>query len=415
MLATSVDQALASFEAASQDFLTRYVVNGSPGGAGWAEWQALLITSVHELWLATGDLSLFRAQRAQLEAYLERPLFADAGAGLWTCDAAPHSWSCQQPEVDWPPAMRDGFVSVPANTVVNAHYVGALREFADLAEAAGEAGAAAAARANATVLAAAMRRALFNASAGAFVDGAGTPHAAVHSSAYALARGVADGDDAVGAALWATLLARLDPAGGIPVGPYPGLFYGIALARNTSDHGRALVGRFLTNNGTNSWANQLRQGATTTMESWTIAEKANLTFSHPWMAFLLQLVLRWVLGVRAAAAGVSAVLIAPQPGPLTHARGVVPTPRGAVAVSLAQTLGAADGLPTAFALNVTVPGAVAATVCLPAPACGGAAGARVLVDGAAVTAAASPAAADFACVALGAGAHQLRCPAAAAE
>ena len=237
-----------------------------------------IIASVHEGWLSTGDLSLFQAQRAQLARYLEPELFANATTGLWTCDAA-HSWACQQPEVDWPPAMRDGFVAVPANTVVNAHYVAARRHFGDLLEAAGDAAGAAAARAAADALAAAMRRQLFNATSGLFEDGLGAGHAAVHAQAYALGCGVADGDAAVGDALWRALLARLDPAAGVPVGPYPGLFLGNALGRNASDHGRALVDRLLTNNGTNSWLNQLRQGATTTMESWTVEEKANLTWS----------------------------------------------------------------------------------------------------------------------------------------
>ena len=174
--------------------------------------------------------------------------------------------------------MRDGFVFVPANTVVNAHYVGALQRYADLVEAAGDAAAAAAARANATALAAAARAQLWNASAGAFVDGLGTTHAAIHSTAYAVARGVADGDAAVGAAAFATLVGRLAGGGGIPVGPYPGMHYAEALFRNTSDHGRAGVAAFLLANGTNGWLGQLRQGATTTMESWTVAEKSNLTW-----------------------------------------------------------------------------------------------------------------------------------------
>jgi hypothetical protein len=403
MLATNANIFASAYESASQDFLTRYVVNGSPGGAGWAEWQALLIASVHEGWLATGDLSLFVEQRAQLERYLEPELFSGA-TGLWTCSTK-HSWSCQQPEVDWPSGMRDGFVFVPSNTVVNAHYVSAFNRFGDLLEAAGDAAGAAAARAKAAALAAAMRRLLFNASSGAFVDGLGTGHSAIHSSAYALGCGVADGDDAVGAALWATLLSRLDAVSGIPVGPYPGLFFGTALARNTSDHGRALVSRFLGSNGTNSWLNQIRQGATTTMESWTVAEKGNLTWSHPWMAFALQLIIRWLLGVRALAAGFARVLIQPQLGGLAWARGVVPTARGAVTVSAAQTLDAAQ-LPTSFELNLTVPGAVNATACLPLPACG--AGAVVRVDGAAVQGAVQG---DYACVELFAGAHSLACPA----
>jgi hypothetical protein len=301
--------------------------------------------------------------------------------------------------------MRDGFVFVPSNTVVNAHYVSAFNRFGDLAEAAGDAAGAAAARAKAAALAAAMRRLLFNASSGAFDDGLGAGHSAIHSSAYALGCGVADGDDAVGAALWATLLSRLDPVSGIPVGPYPGLFFGTALARNTSDHGRALVSRFLGSNGTNSWLNQIRQGATTTMESWTVAEKGNLTWSHPWMAFALQLIIRWLLGVRALAAGFARVLVQPQLGGLAWARGAVPTARGAVTVSAAQTLDAAQ-LPTSFELNLTVPGAVNATACLPLPACG--AGAVVRVDSVAVQGVLSG---DYACVELFAGAHSLACPA----
>jgi hypothetical protein len=405
-LATNVNQAYSSFEAASQDYLTRYIVNGSPGGAGWAEWQALLISSTYENFLATGDLSLFLAQRAQFDAYLEPELFLNASAGgLWTCPGGPGKgpWSCAQPEVDWPSGMRDGFVFVPTNTVVNAHYVGALSEFASLAEAAGDAAAAAAARAKSAALAAAMRRSLFDASVGAFVDGLGTAHAAIHSSAYALARGVADGDDAVGSALWALLLERLSPTGGVPVGPYPALFYARALGRNSSDHGRALVSLFLVNNGTNSYLNQLRQGATTTMESWTVAEKANLTWSHPWMAFALQIILQFVIGVRALTPGFDRVLVRPQPGPLAWARGAVPTGRGAVAVSVAQTLGA-DQLPTSFAMNLTVPGAVSAHACLPLPACG--AGALVLVDGASVQGVVEG---DYACVDLASGPHALAC------
>ena len=301
--------------------------------------------------------------------------------------------------------MRDGFVFVPANTVVNAHYVGALREFGDLAEAVGDAAGAAAARANATALAAAMRARLFNASAGAFVDGLGTAHAAVHSTAYALARGVAGDDGGVAAAAWAALVARLraEASVGIPVGPYPGLFYGEALFANTSDHGRAAVADFLLNNKTNGWLAQLRAGATTTMESWAVAEKANLTWSHPWMAFALQLIARWLLGVRALAPGYARVLVMPQAGALARVSGAVPTVRGAITLAYAQSVGA-DGLPTAVAMNVTIPGAVSGRVCVAAGACSGG---RVGVDGGVVT---GEAEGDYWCVEVGAGAHAVVCP-----
>ena len=126
--------------------------------------------------------------------------------------------------------------------------------------------------------------------------------------------------------------------------------------------------------------------------------------SHPWMAFALQLITRWLLGVRALVPGFARLIIQPQPGPLTWAQGTVPTLRGPVTVALRQALGP-DGLASSFALNATVPGAVNATVCLPLSACGGAV---VRVDGVAVDAAILG---DYACVvSVLAGPHQFVCP-----
>lgn len=121
------------------------------------------------------------------------------------------------------------------------------------------------------------------------------------------------------------------------------------------------------------------------------------------MAFPLSLITRWLLGVRPLAAGYARVLIQPQPGTLTRAGGAVPTPRGPVAVAVAQVLGP-NGLPTAFALNLTLPGGVGGTACLALPAC---AGGNVVVDGVGVVGAVSG---DYACVQLGEGAHKLTCP-----
>jgi hypothetical protein len=61
-LATNAGVAAAAFEAASQEFLNAYMINMSPApaGAGWAEWQALLICGVREAWLASGDLQPVR-------------------------------------------------------------------------------------------------------------------------------------------------------------------------------------------------------------------------------------------------------------------------------------------------------------------------------------------------------------------
>lgn len=402
VLATNLQQAAASFESASQAFTTDYILNGSPGGAGWAEWQSLLISSVWALWQATGSLAQYRLHAPLLRRYLELELVGPNS--LWTCNAG-DSWQCNQPEVDWPTSMRDGFVFRPTNTVVNAHLVGALYQYADLADADGDAASATLARATAVNISTAMVKHLFNVSTGAFMDGLETTHAAIHSSAYSLARGVVDAEPAAGAALWQQLLARLDPVSGIPVGPYPGMFYGEALFRNTTDHGRVAVQNFLLNNGTNSWLNQLRQGATTTMEAWTPREKPNLTWSHPWMAFPLELIARWLLGVRPVTPGYATLLVQPQPGPLEWVYGTVPTPKGPVTLSLAQNLDSVSMLAKSFHLNVSVPGATLARVCLPLSACP-----KLLVelDGASAVGTQHG---DYACLdAIPAGPHRLVCP-----
>jgi hypothetical protein len=83
----------------------------------------------------TGGGGLAARKFELLTEYLERGLF-DGEGGLWQCNPE-GDWACKQPEVDWPSSQRDGFVFVPVNTVVNAHYVGALREYGELAGAPG--------------------------------------------------------------------------------------------------------------------------------------------------------------------------------------------------------------------------------------------------------------------------------------
>lgn len=80
----------------------------------------------------------------------------------------------------------------------------------------------------------------------------------------------------------------------------------------------------------------------------------------------------------------------------------MPTLRGPISLSLAQAL---DGqlLPTAFAMNFTLPGGVRGTACAPLPAC---AGGSVVVDGARMAGTVSG---DYACAQVGEGVHQLSC------
>lgn len=61
-------------------------------------------------------------------------------------------------------------------------------------------------------------------------------------------------------------------------------------------HNRLRLSTHLRSNGTNSWRNMIRQGATTTMEAWTEDEKPNLTYSHAWGATPADVIPRYLVG-----------------------------------------------------------------------------------------------------------------------
>lgn len=66
---------------------------------------------------------------------------------------------------------------------------------------------------------------------------------------------------------------------GMPCGVYVSQFALQALYKNAADHGQAAL-ELLTSTAKNSWLNMIKQGATASMEAWTIDEKPNLTWRY---------------------------------------------------------------------------------------------------------------------------------------
>jgi len=377
-----------------------YAINSAPNGFGWAEWPALAVYEVYLIFLHTGDLTLFAEHYDALLPFTLSPLIDDA-TGLWTCPPNSTALDCNNPEVDWPPTARDGFVFTPTNTVVNAIAAAAMDAFAAMALAlGGHEGDAAALAARAAAVRAAVNAASWDPATGVYFDGVTTRHAAWHSTVFALGFGVPTA--ATAPAVAAALVRRL-PSGDanvtscFPSSVWPTQWALEGLFSVADDHGRRALGA-LTCAEENGWLGLLAQGATQTPEAWSPAVKGNLEWGMTWSAAPGNAVPRHVLGVQPAAPGFARVRVRPQPGPLTLVAGVVPTLRGAVGVRFAQTLdggggggGGGGGAVTAARLELALPGNTPATACLPAAAC--AAGVRV--DG-------KPAAAtsdgDYACV-----------------
>lgn len=88
-----------SAEWALQPLVIDYIINNRPsGGLGWAEWPALLVREVYEIYEHSGDLRVFAEHYDDLLPYTLAPLI-DPATGLWTCPAGSAVLNCNQPEV----------------------------------------------------------------------------------------------------------------------------------------------------------------------------------------------------------------------------------------------------------------------------------------------------------------------------
>ena len=204
-----------------------------------------------------------------------------------------------------------------------------------------------------------------------FLDGAGADHAAIASQylgwgAAAPATPTADDLDAfLDAVENATFARGAEPAYSC-MGAYWVLraLYAAAL-RNGGDRGYRVAARRAAGVASRvlvadeTWQLMLAAGATATMEVWTVADKGNPTWSHPWCSAPAVAVPKWLGGVGPAEGEPKRVLVRPQPGALPSFNLTAPTAAGPVTVTLAQ--GA-----TAVNLTVVVPrGAAGARVCVP--------------------------------------------------
>jgi hypothetical protein len=63
----------------------------------------------------------------------------------------------------------------------------------------------------------------------------------------------------------------------------------------------------------NTWRLMINAGATTTMEVWTVSDKPNLSWSHPWCSAPANAIPRYLMGILPIAQGWSRAAVRPQP------------------------------------------------------------------------------------------------------
>ena len=224
--------------------------------------------------------------------------------------------------VDWPMGERDDFVFEPVNAVVNAFHVRNLVQMSELAAALGKTEDVAFFASHAEAVKTSFNQVFFDAGSGLYVDGEGTRHTSLHANAAALAMGLVPDEQK-------TKIADYLVKRGMACSVYFAQYLLEALFEG--GRGDAAI-RLMMAKGERSWVGMLDQGSTIAMEAWSLKAKPNQDWNHAWGTAALNVMTRYVLGVRPTKPGFVAFKKTPFLGPLQFVEGVVPTVRGPVRV-----------------------------------------------------------------------------------
>ena len=263
--------------------------------------------------------------------------------------------------VDWPqsgivgegksePGEADGYVFKEVNTVVNAYHYRALTLLGQISTVLGHNDDATRYHNDAARLLKNFNAALYDSQAGAYRDGIGTDHHALHASMMPLAFGMVEARNQ-------PAVLRFIRSRGMACSVFGAQFLLDGLY-SASDASYAL--QLLASDAERSWYNMIRVGSTITLEAWDDKYKPNEDWNHAWGAAPANLIVRRLMGIEPIEAGFGRMQIKPQPDTLTHAELTLPTIRGTVEVAF-------DNHPQRFAMSVSLPAGTTADILLPLP------------------------------------------------
>ncbi|OZG58114.1 Bacterial alpha-L-rhamnosidase [Bifidobacterium tissieri] len=348
--------------------LAEYSVDWLIANRTWpTEWPLYLILAAHDAWMRTGSMRQIATHYDQLVALLPLGHF-DEESGLIVKDPGESSVT-DGDLIDWPPVERDGFEFGRVNTVINALSSQTFADMADIARALGRGEDADRFRHIADRMRAAIHDRLYDAEAGAYIDGLTDGadgerigHHSLHASAFALAFAQVPRDRiaAVGAFLRGKGMACSVYAASV----YLTGLYQVGLGADAN----ALIAA---HDGLRTWMNMIDKGAGATMEAWDVELKPNTTYSHPWAASPAFLLPEGLLGIRPTSPGYATFTVKPQlgepgkRGSVDQARAVVPTVRGPIVVDAARV--ALDDAGVRYGLRVDIDVPAHATAYLKSP------------------------------------------------
>ncbi len=337
--------------------IARYSAANMLHHGSWpTEWISHCLLMAWADYLHTGDASFLERHYETLKPKTMTALAREDGlistrTGLQTREFLASIHAPQLRDiVDWPTHMADGFDFRDYNSVVNAFHYRSLVVMAKIAAALGREDDRAFYSARAEKVRDSFQSAFFDSAAGLYRDGIGSDHHSFHANLFALAF------DLVPAPQRPAILAWLKSRG-MACGVYPAHYVLETFYDNDeADHALGL----LTSGSDRGWLNMLRMGSTVTTEAWDMKYKNNISWSHAWSSSPAHIIPRKLMGIEPSEPGFGRVTVRPRLGSLENASVKLPTIRGDILLAVVNRPS------EPYALDLTLPGNVTASVIVPA-------------------------------------------------
>jgi hypothetical protein len=273
------------------------------------EWRQFMIPMFYEYALHTGDLEF-------VDQYYQR--LRDECSFINFINKGLIKKFPQDIIIDWPPSCQDNYEIGDFCGVPNAFLYWDLVLLSRLAAFLGKTVDCAELTVLAEQVETAFNAELFNPETGLYIDSADSKHSSFHANMFALRFGLAPEERAEKCLDF--IIGK-----GMACSVYGAQFYLEALFM----HGRAAEAvALMTADNDSSWLGMLRRGATVTTESWNPAQKANMSWAHPWGSAPANVIVRHLFGLRPTVPGWSKYEFKPQPGGISSGNIKIPTPRG---------------------------------------------------------------------------------------
>ncbi len=234
--------------------------------------------------------------------------------------------------VDWPPASftngnygeNDGYdMEVSYNTVINSFYYKNLLILANMAELLDKNDDAKSYRKMAVYVYNSFNRSFWNKCFGLYCDGEGSDHISLHANMMPLAFGLVPDERKEN-------VINFIKSKGMVCSVYGAQYLLESLYK--SGEGQYALGLMEAKHD-RSWWNMIAVGSTMALEAWDEKYKNNLDWNHAWGTVPLNIIPRYLFGIKPTKPGFKEILIKPQPGTLAEASLKYPIPQGNIEVS----------------------------------------------------------------------------------